>query len=63
MVRPYWVGHSGVTSTHFGPTVCSGLWLLTNIQVDCASLTAVLILDTSGSPFGKVLKSPYSHHI
>ena len=44
---PYWVGHSSVTSAHFGLTACSGLWLLTGVQVDCINLTAVLILDTS----------------
>ena len=43
MVHPYWVGHSGVTSAHFVPTACFGLWLLASIQVDCVNLTAVLI--------------------
>ena len=45
MVCPYWVGHFCVTSAHFGSAACSGLWL---VQVDCISLTAVLILDMSG---------------
>ena len=47
MVRPYWVGHSSVTSAHFSSTACLGLWLLANVQVDCVFVTAVLILDTS----------------
>ena len=47
MVCPDWVGHLGGTSAYFGLTVCLGLWLLANVQVDCISLTAVLILDTS----------------
>ena len=28
VVRPDWVGHSGVTSAHFGPVACSALWLI-----------------------------------
>ena len=28
MVRPDWVGHSGVTSAHFSPVACSALWLI-----------------------------------
>ena len=48
-VTPDWVGHLGVTSTHFGLTACSGLWLLANVQVDCVNLNAVLTLDTSMS--------------
>ena len=28
MVRPYWVGHSGVTNAHFDLTACSALWLI-----------------------------------
>ena len=47
-MRPYWVGHSCMTSAHFSPPACFGLWLITSLQVDCVSLTAVLILDTSG---------------
>ena len=47
MVCPYWVGHSCVTSVHFGPTVCLALWLLASAQIDCISLTAVLVLDMS----------------
>ena len=27
-MHPYWVGYSGVTNTHFSPTVCSTLWLI-----------------------------------
>ena len=41
MVHPYWIGHSGVTSAHFGLTACLALWLLASVQVDCVSLTAV----------------------
>ena len=47
MVCPYCIGHSGSTSAHFGLTACSTLWLLASVQVDCVSLTAVLILDMS----------------
>ena len=49
MVHPDWVGYLGVTCAHFGLTVCSGLWLLANVQVDCVNLNAVLTLDTSTS--------------
>ena len=45
VVFPNWVGHSCVTSAHFSLTTCSALWLLASVQVDCISLTAVLILD------------------
>ena len=51
MVHPYWVGHSSVTSADFGLTACSGLWLLASVQVDCVSVTAVLILHTSSILF------------
>ena len=47
MVWPYWVGHSSMTSANFGLAACLGLWLIASVQVDCVSLTAVLILDTS----------------
>ena len=41
MVHPYWVGHSAVTSAHFGQTVCLALWLITYCQgglcyLDCS---------------------------
>ena len=49
MVCPYSVGHSGVTGANFDLTACSGLWLLASVQEDCVNLTAVLILDTSGT--------------
>ena len=36
-----------MASDHFSLTVCSALWLLASVQVDCIILIVVLILDTS----------------
>ena len=38
MVQPYWVCHLCVTSAHFGPAVCLGLWLIDSVQIDCVRL-------------------------
>ena len=40
-----------MTSVHFSPTACLGLWLLASVQVDGINLTTVLILDTSSQVF------------
>ena len=37
-----WVGRSCVTSAHFGPCVCSGLWLLATDHDNSGSLGATL---------------------